>query len=50
LLAPAGGSEYETARKMRREVEAKLGSRANASQRELPALLARAGELPTYSF
>ena len=50
LLAPDGGSEYETARKMRHEVEAKLGGRADASQKELPALLARAGELPAYSF
>ena len=50
LLTPIGGSEYETAQRMRREVEAKLGSRASASQKDLPALLARAGELPADSF
>jgi tetratricopeptide (TPR) repeat protein len=50
LLAPSGGAELETATKMRREVETKLGNKASASQKELPELLARAGELPTYSF
>ena len=50
LLTPGGGSDYTTAQKMRHEVEARLGSRVNASQKELPALLARAGELPAYSF
>jgi tetratricopeptide (TPR) repeat protein len=50
LLASTGGSELETATKMRREVESRLGSKAGASQKELPELLARAGELPAYSF
>jgi tetratricopeptide (TPR) repeat protein len=50
LLATTGGSELETATKMRREVERKLGSKAGASQKQLPELLARAGGLPTYSF
>jgi hypothetical protein len=50
LLATTGGSELETATKMRREVERKLGSKASASQKQLPELLARAGGLPTYSF
>ncbi|MGB9069105.1 MAG: tetratricopeptide repeat protein [Candidatus Acidiferrales bacterium] len=50
LLATTGGSELETATKMRREVEHKLGGKASASQKQLPELLARAGGLPTYSF
>ena len=50
LLATTGGGELETATKMRREVESKLGKKAGASQKELPELLARAGELPAYSF
>jgi tetratricopeptide (TPR) repeat protein len=50
LLASTGGSELDTATRMRREVESKLGSKANASQKELPELLARAGGLPAYSF
>jgi tetratricopeptide (TPR) repeat protein len=50
LLAGTGGSELDTATKMRREVENKLGSKASASQKELPELLARAGGLPIYSF
>jgi tetratricopeptide (TPR) repeat protein len=50
LLARTGGSELETATKMRREVESELGSRASASQKQLPELLARASGLPTYSF
>jgi tetratricopeptide (TPR) repeat protein len=49
LLASKGGPELETATKMRREVEAKLGGKARASREELPALLARAGELPADS-
>ena len=50
LLATTGGPELETAKEMRREVEARLGSKAGASQKELPELLARAGDLPAYSF
>ncbi len=50
LLATTGGPELETAKKMRREVESRLGSKAGASQKELPELLARAGELPANSF
>jgi hypothetical protein len=50
LLAKTGGPELETATKTRREVETKLGSKAGASQKELPQLLARAGELPATSF
>ncbi len=50
LLAGTGGSELETATKMRREVESKLGNKAGESQKELPELLARAGELPSYTF
>jgi tetratricopeptide (TPR) repeat protein len=50
LLAPSGGAELETATKMRREVESKLGNKASTSQKELPELLARAGELPAYTF
>ena len=50
LLATTGGSELETATKMRREVESKLGNKASQSQKELPQLLARASELPTYTF
>jgi tetratricopeptide (TPR) repeat protein len=50
LLRTTGGPEFDTAQKMRREVEAKLGPKAAASQKELLELLARAGGLPTYSF
>jgi hypothetical protein len=50
LLATTGGSELDTATKMRREVETNLGSKAGASQKELPELLARAEGLPSYSF
>jgi tetratricopeptide (TPR) repeat protein len=50
LLAKTGGPELETATKTRREVETRLGSKASASQKALPQLLARAGELPANSF
>jgi tetratricopeptide (TPR) repeat protein len=50
LLAITGGPELETAKKTRRELEGRLGSKATASQKELPELLARAGDLPADSF
>jgi tetratricopeptide (TPR) repeat protein len=50
LLANTPGPELETATKTRRELETKLGNKASTSQKELPQLLARAGELPANSF
>ncbi len=50
LLANTGGAELETVKTIRRQVEVRMGNKANASQKDLPALLARAGGLPTQSF
>ena len=50
LLAGTGGAELDTVKTIRRQVEIQLGNRAGASQKNLPALLARAGGLPTQSF
>jgi tetratricopeptide (TPR) repeat protein len=50
LLAATGGVELDTVKTIRRQVEIQLGNRAGASQKNLPALLARAGGLPTQSF
>ncbi len=50
LLGSAGGADLETVKTIRRQVESRMGSKAATSQKELPALLARAGDLPTQSF
>jgi tetratricopeptide (TPR) repeat protein len=50
LLAGAGGTDLETVRSNRRQLESKLGNKASASEKNLSALLARAGDLPTQSF
>jgi tetratricopeptide (TPR) repeat protein len=50
LLGNAGGTDLETVKTMRRQVESRLGNKASASQKDLRALLARAGDLPTQSF
>jgi tetratricopeptide (TPR) repeat protein len=50
LLTSTGGAELETVKAVRRQVETRLGNKAGASQKNLPALLARAGGLPTQSF
>jgi tetratricopeptide (TPR) repeat protein len=49
LLAGTGAQELETARTMRRQVEARLGKKAAAAQKDLPALLAKAAALPAGS-
>jgi Tfp pilus assembly protein PilF len=50
LLTSTGGAELETVKANRRQVESRLGNKAGASQKNLPALLARAGDLPAQSF
>jgi tetratricopeptide (TPR) repeat protein len=50
LLENTGGTELETVKTVRRQVESSLGRNADKSQKDLPALLARAGGLPTQSF
>ena len=50
LLAATGGQELETVRTMRRQVEAHLGKKSVAAQKDLPELLARAAALPASSF
>jgi len=50
LLASTPGKDLETVKTVRRQVEGRLGNRTGASQKDLPALLARAGDLPTQSF
>ncbi len=50
LLGSTGGADLETVKTIRHQVESRMGSKAAASQKELPALLARAGDLPTQSF
>lgn len=50
MLAGSGGAELQTVKSVRAELEKHLGSKANASEHDLPALLARATELPTQSF
>jgi hypothetical protein len=50
LLTSTGGAELETVKANRRQVEARLGYKAGTSQKNLPALLARAGDLPAQSF
>jgi tetratricopeptide (TPR) repeat protein len=50
LLAGTGAQELETARTMRRQVEARLGKKAAAAQKDLPALLVKAAALPAGSF
>lgn len=50
LLGDTGGADLETAKAVRRQVESRLGKKADASQKDLPALLARAGDLPTQAF
>jgi tetratricopeptide (TPR) repeat protein len=42
LLANAGGSDLETVRTIRRQMEIRLGKKAAATQKNLPALLERA--------
>jgi tetratricopeptide (TPR) repeat protein len=50
LLEGAGGSDLETVKTIRRPIESRLGRKAAAWQKNLPALLARATALPTDSF
>ncbi len=50
LLASTGGSDLETVRTIRREMESRLGKKAAAAQKDLPALLERATNLPPASF
>ena len=50
LLAATGGQELETVCTMRRQVEAHLGKKSVAAQKDLPELLARAAALPASSF
>jgi tetratricopeptide (TPR) repeat protein len=50
LLGSTGGTDLDTVKTIRRQVESRLGNKAGASQKDLPALLARAGGLPTQSF
>ncbi len=50
LLASTGGTELETVKANRRQVESHLGNGASTSKKNLPALLARASDLPTQSF
>jgi tetratricopeptide (TPR) repeat protein len=50
LLESSGGQGLETVRAVRKQVGASLGTKAAAAQEQLPALLARAAELPQSSF
>jgi len=50
LMAGMGGHDFETVRSIRRQVESHLGRKAVATQRNLPAVLARATDLPPGSF
>ena len=50
LLSPSGGTELETVRTMRHQVEVRLGKKAATAQKDLPALLSRARSLPSRSF
>ena len=50
LLGNTGGTELETVKTARGQVGSRLGKNADKSQKDLPALLARAGGLPTQSF
>ena len=50
LLAPLGGSELETVRTTRRQMESRPGIKAAAVQRILPEMLARANSLSAASF
>jgi tetratricopeptide (TPR) repeat protein len=50
LLTNTGGADLETVKTIRRQVESRLGNKAGPSQKNLPALLARAGGLPSQSF
>jgi tetratricopeptide (TPR) repeat protein len=50
LLGKTGGADLDTVKTIRHQVESRLGNKAGASEKDLPALLARAGGLPTQSF
>ena len=50
LLETSGGQDLDTVRAIRQQVGAGLGKKAAAAQKQLPALLARATELPQGSF
>ncbi len=50
LLAGTSGSNLDTVQGIRRELESRMGKRAAAARKDLPALLARATELPPNSF
>ena len=50
LLSSSGGTELETVRTMRRQVETRLGKKAPVAEKDLPALLSRAISLPSTSF
>jgi Flp pilus assembly protein TadD len=50
LLGSAGGADLQTIQTIRRDVEKRLGKKAAAAQKDLPALLDRAIKLPSVSF
>jgi hypothetical protein len=50
LLASAEPAELQTVQTARRQVGSQLGKKALAAQKDLPALLARATNLPAGSF
>ena len=51
LLGTSGGADRQTTiQTIRREVEGRLGKKAAAAQKDLPALLERAAKLPSVSF
>lgn len=50
LLGDSGGPEAETVKAAVRELSGHLGKKASVSTKELPALLARAANLPANSF
>jgi tetratricopeptide (TPR) repeat protein len=50
LLGATGGGDLQTIQTIRRDVESRLGKKAAAAEKDLPALLARAAKLPPDSF
>jgi pentatricopeptide repeat protein len=50
LLASSGGPDLETVKKVRSQMESHLPKRAAVSQKNLPALLVQAADLPASSF
>jgi len=49
LLATAGPAQLQTVQTVRRQIETEMGKKAPAAQKDLPALLARATNLPAGS-